>query len=64
MVFGPSDPLIDETQFMRKDWSTFEFGLSMAEDLPPKMPQPRGQGFIIRAYVDADHVGDSITQCL
>ena len=26
------------------------------------MPQPRGMGFVIRSYVDADHAGDSITR--
>ena len=39
-----------------------EFGLSLKEDLPPNMPEPRGQGFVIRAYVDADHASDSVTR--
>ena len=26
------------------------------------MPQSRGMGFVMRAYVDADHAGDTITR--
>ena len=26
------------------------------------MPKPRGKGFIIRCFVDADHAGDSVTR--
>ena len=62
MVFDPSDPVIDESIFARKDWTSTEFGLDTKEDLPPRMPEARGQGFTIRAFVDADHAGDSITQ--
>jgi hypothetical protein len=63
MVFDPSDPVIDESQFERKDWSTSEFGVSDEEEtLPPNMPEPRGSGFIIRAKVDADHASDTVTR--
>ena len=36
--------------------------MSLSEELPTNMPQPRGMGFVIRSYVDVDHVGDSITR--
>ena len=62
MVFDPSDPVIDESLFARKDWTASEFGLSLSEELPTNMPQPRGMGFVIRSYVDADHAGESITR--
>ena len=62
MVFDPSDPVIDESIFARRDWTSTEFGLDTKEDLPPRMPEARGQGFTIRAFVDADHAGDSITR--
>ena len=62
MVFDPSDPLIDESDFARRDWTTSEFGLKMKEEVPPNMPQARGLGFIIRAFVDADHAGDNVTR--
>ena len=62
MVFDPSDPVIDESQFEEKDWTTTEFGLNIEEELPPSMPAPQGFGFVMRAFVDADHAGDSITR--
>ena len=34
----------------------------MEEELPSSMPAPRGLGFVMRAFVDADHAGDSITR--
>ena len=62
MVFDPTDPVIDQSLFDRKYWTASEFGLTMKEELPPNMPTPRGMGFVIRAHVDADHAGDSITR--
>jgi hypothetical protein len=59
IVYDPSDPVIDEFQFDAKDWASSEFGhLDGAEELPPNMPEPRGQGFVIRAKVDADRLCD------
>ena len=63
LVFDPSYPVINEAAFERKDWSTSEFGhLDLKEELPPSAPQSRGKGFIIRAYVDADHATDTVTR--
>jgi hypothetical protein len=63
MVFDPSDPVIDHAQFDLRDWSSSEFGhVQGQEELPPKMPEPRGQGFIMRAKVDADHASDTVTR--
>ncbi len=63
MVFDPSDPVIDDARFERKDWTSSEFGhIDGEEELPPRMPQPRGQGFIMRAKVDADHAADTVTR--
>ena len=63
MVFDPSDPVIDESKFDKKDWASSEFGyLEGKEELPPNMPQPRGFGFVIRAKVDADHAADTVTR--
>jgi hypothetical protein len=63
MVFDPSDPVIDDTSFERKDWTSSEFGLiNGEEELPPNMPTPRGQGFTMRAKVDADHAADTVTR--
>ena len=62
MVFDPSEPEIDMTVFNRKDWSTSESGFTLYEDLPQNMPEARGFGFTMRAFVDADHATDSITR--
>jgi hypothetical protein len=52
-----------KAQFDAKDWASSEFGhLDDVEELPPNMPKPRGQGFVIRAKVDADHASDSVTR--
>mmetsp|Transcript_6374 Transcript_6374/g.9809 ORF Transcript_6374/g.9809 Transcript_6374/m.9809 type:complete len:111 (+) Transcript_6374:1188-1520(+) len=56
MVFDPSDPVVNETDFERKDWTSSFFGdIDGEEELAPKMPQPRGMGFIVNAKVNAYH---------
>ena len=62
MVFDPTRPEIDMSLFERKDWSTSEMDMETKEELPPNMPEPRGIGFVMRAYVDADHAADSMTR--
>ena len=63
MVYDPSDPVIDESTFERRDWTSSEFGhLQGREEIPTNMPEPRGQGFTMRAKVDADHAGDTVTR--
>ena len=62
LVFDPTEPVIDENLFQRRDWSASEYGLKMQEVLPHNMPEPRGFGFTIRAFVDADYAGDSTTR--
>ena len=61
MVYDPSNPCIVESSFELKDWTSSEFGhLQGKEELPPNMPEPRGQGFVINAKVDADHASDTV----
>jgi hypothetical protein len=62
MVFDPSEPDIDPSQFERRDWTTSEVTEDLEEPLPPNMPEPRGFGFTMRAYVDADHATDTTTR--
>ena len=62
LVFDPTDPVIDMSLFERKDWTTSEMSQCLKEVLPENMPRPRGLGFIMRAFVDADHATDSITR--
>jgi hypothetical protein len=46
-----------------KDWTSSEFGhIQGKEELPPNMPEPRGQGFVIDAKVVADHAADTVTR--
>ena len=61
MVFDPTVPNIDKSQFPRQEWGHSPYS-GMKEQLPPKMKKPRGFGFIISAYVDSDHAGDSVTR--
>ena len=56
LVLDPSDLALDCDDFDRKDWTSSEFGHVQGEEqVPPKMPQARGIGFITCALVDADH---------
>lgn len=61
MVFDPTVPNIDESKFPNEDWSATAYG-NCSEDLPPNAPSPRGIGFTMRAFVDSDHAGDSVTR--
>ena len=63
LVFDPSDPMINEQDFERRDRASSEFGhMEGKEELPPNMPEPRGLGFTIVAKVDADHASDTVTR--
>ena len=63
MVYDPSDPVIDKGAFELKNWISSEFGnLQGKEEIPTNMPNPRGQGFTMRAKVDADHAGYTVTR--
>ena len=63
LIFEPSVPTIQEHDFVRRDWTSSEFGhVEGKEELPPNMLEPRGMGFTIVAKVDADHASDSVTR--
>ena len=65
MVFDPSEPEIDLNEFPRQDWSYSVYsspGEELKEVLPPDMPEPLGNGFTIRCFVDADHAGNLVTR--
>lgn len=61
LVFDPSDRQINKSEFIRYDWASSEFG-EVEEALPVNAPEPRGFGFTMIAYVDADHAGNVITR--
>lgn len=63
LVFDATYPEIDAHAFERQDWSTSAYGhLGEKEVTPPNMPEPRGNGVIMRAKVDADHATDVVTR--
>ena len=63
LMYDPSDPIIDEGQFQRRDWTSSEFShVNGKEEMPTKMPEPRGQGVTICAKVDADYSSDTVTR--
>mmetsp|Transcript_21435 Transcript_21435/g.31396 ORF Transcript_21435/g.31396 Transcript_21435/m.31396 type:complete len:109 (-) Transcript_21435:176-502(-) len=61
MVFDPTETDINEYQFTHEDWSATAYG-NCEEDLSPNMPNPRGVGFTMWAFVDSDHAGDLLTR--
>ena len=61
MVFDPSDPIIDEFLFNRNDWAAYEFGFSLYKELTTNLTQPLGMGFVMPAFDNANHAGDSVT---
>ena len=62
MVFDPSDPMVDMTDFQEKNWSTSVFGSELKEIIPTNIPEPRGQGMITRCFVDANHAADTVSR--
>jgi hypothetical protein len=61
MVFDPTEPDLDISQFPVEDWSASAYG-ECKEELPPNAPKSRGLGFTMRSFVDSDHAGDTITR--
>ena len=63
LVYDPSDPVVEQNVFERRDWASSEFGSVQGKDeIPSNMPESRGLGFIMRAKVDADHASDTTTR--
>lgn len=62
MVFDPSVPDIEPEDYQRRDWEATAFGDELEEVLPENCPEALGMGLVMRAYVDADHAGDSVTR--
>ena len=53
-------PDFDESVFVQgADWKYFY--VDVEEELPPRMPEPRGNLIIISAFVDVDHAGNVVT---
>ena len=61
MIFDPTEPEIDSSVFPEEDWSTSVYN-GAKEVLPTNAPEPRGQGFVIRVFVDSDHAELELTR--
>ena len=60
MVFKPTCPDIDMSQFKEYEWKTFY--VSAKEAIPGNVPEPRGKEVDLRLDVDSDHTGDTVTR--
>ena len=60
LVFDPTYPFVDESRFQQVDW-TEAYG-EVEEELPPRMPEARGNSVVISCFVDADHAGNKVTR--
>ena len=60
LVFDPTIPDINLSQFPKYDWT--EFYGDVSEALPPDMPEPLGKEIDLRMMVDSDHAGDKATR--
>ena len=59
--FDPKTPPINEKIFQTNaDWKDF-YG-DVEEELPAKMPEPRGHAVSMSAFVDANHAGNVVTR--
>ena len=53
---------MNEDIFPNVDWSDFYKAEDVQEELPPKMPEPRGREVTISCFVDANHAGNVVTR--
>jgi hypothetical protein len=60
IVFDDRAPKIDESVFPEVDWSDV-YG-DVTEELPPKMPEPRGKSVRLYCFVDSNHAGNAVTR--
>ena len=61
LVFDDSEPNFQGSDFnVNADWS--EYYPDAKEELPPKMPAPRGKSIVMSCFVDADHAGCKLTR--
>ena len=59
LIFDPATPEIDESTFIRQDWTKF-YG-DIREPILPNAPEPLGNLVILTGYVNADHAGDKVS---
>ena len=65
IVFDPTTTEVDMNIFQKQDWSFSVYSSpeeEFKEEFPPNMLEPLGLRFVMRVYVDSDHVGESVTR--
>ena len=63
MAFNPSDPVVDESEYELKYWTSSDFGHVQGQQvLCHNMIEPRGLGLAMRSKVDAEHSSDILTR--
>ena len=60
LFFDPDHPQISETRFKKFDWE--DFYKDSKEELPPNMPEARGNYVSTHCFVDANHAADKSTR--
>jgi Reverse transcriptase (RNA-dependent DNA polymerase) len=61
IVFDPKEPVVDIRAFNTDtDWTDF-YG-NVVEELPPRMPEPKGKPVMTSCFVDANHAGNVVTR--
>ena len=60
IVFDPTYPEIDKSNFPEHDWKDFYGGVK--EATPPDAPKPLGKEVDMRMHVDSDLAGDQQTR--
>ena len=60
IAYESKEPDVDKSDFVQGAiWK--DFYVDVEEELPPRIPEPRGNPVIISAFVDADHAGNVVT---
>ena len=63
IVFDPTTvELANPNVFKKVDWSDIYDEEDVKEELPPRMPEPRGRSVKMSVFVDADHAGNKVTR--
>ena len=63
IVFDPTMvELVNPNVFKKVDWSDIYDIEDVKEELPPRMPEPRGRSVKMSVFVDADHAGNKVTR--
>ena len=61
IIFDPREPLVDMRAFnTNADWTDFYGGVF--EEVPPRMPEPKGKHVSTSCFVDANHAGNVVTR--